>query len=199
MPAEPKIKVLCQLCDEVIAIIDLRTIKYPLTADMFKSHDADHGLPDPFYPGADWEFFKCPYGQHRPMSLPDHVRTELGMLFLPADGSTPFFTETQDDRSYILDRGTLNPLPVMSDEQAEAQARRENTIERKEHVQAEEQQGQQADQKPIEAKEETNTKRNTKPNLKCFQCDKSFKNRSGLLNHSRLVHKITDVEVIDRG
>ena len=116
-------KVKCQMCDEIIGIINLKKIKYPLTGDMIKSPDAAHGFPDPFYPGCEFEFMRCPYGGHRPMILPNTVLLDINrILNITPTGFS--LSPVGSDRDYILDREQLfSPVGMMSDQEAETRAR----------------------------------------------------------------------------
>jgi len=111
------------LCSEVYAIVNLETLRYPLTGAMFGSPDKFHGTPAPFDPSLDWEFFRCPHGRiHRPMVQDDIVLTDEGMVRIPKDGGTPFIDPTASgevDRDSISDR-----VLQVSDEEAERQVRR---------------------------------------------------------------------------
>jgi len=182
-----QLKLICQLCQEVIAKFDIEEVKFPIDGSMFKSPDKAHGIPDPFYPGADFEFMRCPYGGHRPMILPDKILTDKGLLNLSPDGNH-YFTEytTDSERSFILDREQLDrPIPMMSDEEAERRARID---ERTENVETEAEPGKQADSEPIKEEE----KEIPAGKHFCRECDKEFVNLAGYTNHMRIKHKTTE-------
>lgn len=78
-----KVKVRCDVCMEVIGILDTETIKLPLMAEMFESPDLWHGFDPPFFPGQTYEHFRCPYGRgHRPFNEEHLIKTELGIFDL---------------------------------------------------------------------------------------------------------------------
>lgn len=73
-----KINVYCDICYEFVATVDTDRLVYPLSGSMFKSPDPAHGMPDPFDPGAIWEFLWCPYSNktHRITSDPGSFMTD---------------------------------------------------------------------------------------------------------------------------
>lgn len=78
------LKLICNTCFEVVAIVDTDKFFYPATGSMFKSPDTKHGLPDPFPPGATWEEWRCPYSGspgHRISPGPDAVMLENRALY----------------------------------------------------------------------------------------------------------------------
>jgi hypothetical protein len=183
------------MCDEIIGIINLKKIKYPLTGDMIKSPDAAHGFPDPFYPGCEFEFMRCPYGGHRPMILPNTVLLDINrILNITPTGFS--LSPVGSDRDYILDREQLfSPVGMMSDEEAEARARGNNISEEsKDNGKTEIQQGQTEDTKPIEIKTEAKdlttpfSSDGNPPANYCVACNKQF-TKSGYTNHMRIKHK----------
>jgi len=74
--------VLCEACREEIGKINTETIGYPWKAEDFMSIDPEHNAPPPFRPGIDWEFCKCPMGNHRPFQIPNRIQTTQGYLYL---------------------------------------------------------------------------------------------------------------------
>jgi hypothetical protein len=76
--------ILCEICLEVIAVCDKKTLLLPFKASMFHSPDPLHELPDPFYPGNDeFEFMLCPHCRHRFAVEEGRVRTQDGMYEVP--------------------------------------------------------------------------------------------------------------------
>ncbi len=73
-----KITVVCQVCFEKIAIADTKELSVPIRGSMFKSKDPGHGHPDPFPPAVEWQFMKCPYGNHRPFYVDDVIPYDSG-------------------------------------------------------------------------------------------------------------------------
>jgi hypothetical protein len=108
----------CQICDEIYAEINIEEIKYPLNGSMFKSIDPEHGVPPPFYAGAEFEFMRCPFGQHRPMILPNTILLDNGQILNVPDGEPPFYTPLGEERQYTLDRDQVLPMPMMDEETA---------------------------------------------------------------------------------
>jgi hypothetical protein len=181
----------CQICDEIYAVIDLEDIKYPLNGSMFKSPDPAHGVPDPFYPGAEFEYMHCPFGQHRPMIMPNTILCDNGKILNVPDRAVPFFTPLGEERQYTLDRDQVLPVPMMSEEVAGRIARGLPAEEIKTDGETEIQQGQQTDQEPVEEKKEANSE--PAANY-CVACKREFNNKAGFRNHMRIKHKITNPE-----
>lgn len=103
------LKVVCQICSEVIAIIDTAYFTQPLRGDMFQSPDPHHGMDAPFAAGLDWVEMRCPYGRaHRPFVREDEILTTTGLLKVP--GVAPA-------------RPGETAVPSISDEEAERQVR----------------------------------------------------------------------------
>lgn len=199
-------KVICQICKEIIAEIkDVNQIKQPLVGSMFASPDEAHGIAPPFFPSFQWEDFRCPHGGHRPLIWPDKILTSEGILNVPKNGEKAFLTQNMGEveRSGVFDRQIDLP-PAVSDEQAVAIVRgrmeQETTKpEVEENGEATIREGQPEDSKPIESKEEkeTDTERPAgDAGIKCNICEAPFRNRSGLINHRRMVHGIKSREGI---
>jgi len=55
---------LCEICEEIIAGVDLLKLKRPLTSEMFLS--PGDGYENPFPAGIEWEWFRCPYCHNQP-------------------------------------------------------------------------------------------------------------------------------------
>lgn len=182
----------CQICDEIYAVIDLEDIKYPINGSMFKSIDPAHGVPPPFYPGAEFEFMRCPFGQHRPMIMPNTILCDNGQILNVPDREPPFFTPLGEERQYTLDRDQVLPMPMMDEETAGRIARGLPVEEKKTNGEADTQQGQADNKKPVEAKaKETNSE----PAVNyCVECSRQFNNKAGFRNHMRIKHGITNPE-----
>lgn len=82
-------KVRCEICQELIGVIDPLLIAYPYTGKDFQSVDPAHGVPPPFHASLDWEFMRCPYGNHRPWTLPDRLLLETGEYLELSGRDTP--------------------------------------------------------------------------------------------------------------
>ena len=72
----------CEICDQVAAAFDPERVSLPLTGEMFQA--ADPELQPPFFPGAKWHEFRCPWGgDHSPFLMPDvdSVEEFSGLIF----------------------------------------------------------------------------------------------------------------------
>jgi len=213
-------KLICQLCNEVVALFSVEDIKLPITGSMFHSPDERHGIPDPFYPGAEFEFMRCPYGGHRPMILPDQLLTDEGMLNIPAEGK-PYFTPAipNNERSFILDRGdNILPVPMMSDEEAGRRARglpvtvdelglvprgtqahiEGDTlliIDEKNFIERTEGDGKTEIQQWQQADDQPVKAKKETASYKCHLCGQPCKSKSAYKNHMRTKHRIINAEV----
>jgi hypothetical protein len=89
------LKVVCEICGEVIAEVDTGFLSFPMTGAMFKSPDTHHQVPDPFDSRQTWEDFRCPFGRsHRPMIKPNALLLmsatgQKQLIELPEDGTPP--------------------------------------------------------------------------------------------------------------
>jgi len=214
----------CQICGELYAVIDLREIKYPINGSMFRSIDPEHGVPPPFYPGAEFEYMRCPFGQHRPMIMPNTIMVENNTILNVPEREPAFFTPVGEERQYTLDRDQVSPMPMMSEEEAGRIARGLPPKEIKTDGKADTQQGQPEDKEPVEEeKKETNQKsaiikdavaygvglekdgKRIDPSSifnvtslprdnYCVKCDKQFGNKAGFRNHMRIKHNIKNPE-----
>lgn len=97
-------RVKCEICNEWIGAIALPSLKTPMAGEMFGSPDPAHGVPAPFYPDATWEFFRCPYGPHRPILLPGRVLTDAGYVQVGPDGSKLMEDGLSDVEREVRDR-----------------------------------------------------------------------------------------------
>ena len=118
-----KTVVICEICGERIATVEIDRLTYPLSGAMFESVDPEHQVPSPFDAGQEWETFRCPYGRtHRPMFKDNEILTPAGLIVIPKDGSPPFLTEAlkENGREAICDRSF-----TFSEEEAAQQVRKE--------------------------------------------------------------------------
>jgi hypothetical protein len=172
------LKVICQLCDEVVAFTTLDELAFPIRGGMFRSPDVAHGIPAPWQAYEEWEDMRCPYGRiHRAMVANDIIKTNKGMVRLnkykhPSMAAAYFDLDANViiDRSNIIDRSIMVP-----DDQAEAIARREV------YGKAETGAGQPQDVQPVEegkGKEATAV-------LICETCGASFKSKHALAGHRK--------------
>ncbi len=58
--------VMCEICFEIIARVNMEDFEVPMVGKIFLSKDAKHNYPDPFPPTLDWMHMKCPYCRWRP-------------------------------------------------------------------------------------------------------------------------------------
>jgi hypothetical protein len=75
--------VICQICSEAIAKVDLYRFHRPITTHMFRSIDEAHGVPVPFLPGIDFEFMYCPHCRKRFAVNDTQIRTSKGLFEVP--------------------------------------------------------------------------------------------------------------------
>ncbi len=92
-------KVICQICQEIIAVTEVTALSYPLKGSMFDSPDPVHGFPAPFAPADGWEEMRCPYGRiqgengqiggHRPFIKDDEILIATGIYRISHEGQVP--------------------------------------------------------------------------------------------------------------
>lgn len=75
--------VMCEICYEVIAIADKRTLQLPLKAEMFDSPFPGRGSFPPWQPGTDYEFMLCPHCGYRFAVEENRIRTQDGFYAVP--------------------------------------------------------------------------------------------------------------------
>jgi hypothetical protein len=97
-----KVSVLCEICFSKIAIADTDTLYLPLTGTMFSSPDPFHEVPAPFPPSANWEFMRCPMGNHRPFIRPDLIPFDVGVARSPS-----FFAVLSPDQNFVVEQKAL--------------------------------------------------------------------------------------------
>ena len=98
-----KTRVKCEICQEVIATIDLLTINAPIYGWMFTSPDPFHGYPDPFPPDVPWEFMKCPHCRNRPF-LADDPET---CVIVMQENNTPLFVRKRPEALEAAEDGII--------------------------------------------------------------------------------------------
>lgn len=93
-------KLICEICSDVIAEVLVDKLKFPMTGDMFDSPDKWHGLDAPFPKDARWEDFR--HFAHRPMIEPEYLLTDEGIISLPLDGS--YFRREEETDEHVENR-----------------------------------------------------------------------------------------------
>jgi len=78
-----KATAVCQVCFEKIAVVDTDELTAPIRGWMFRSKDPAHGHPNPFHDEVEWQFMKCPYGNHRPFFVDYEVPIDSGVARKP--------------------------------------------------------------------------------------------------------------------
>jgi len=73
---------------------------------MFGSPDAAHGVPPPFNPELLWEQFRCPFGPHRPIMLPERILTDLGYVEITAAGAVALDDGLDEAARAVKDRAS---------------------------------------------------------------------------------------------
>jgi hypothetical protein len=170
----PEIKIICQLCGEVVAASTLDVLSYPVLGSMFESPDPHHGVPAPWQPGEVWADMRCPYGRiHRTMVSDDIIKTDLGMVRLPREGGPAFIdlsASVEIGREQIIDRTIM-----VSDDEAARIARATMKTENTDGK-AKEGTEQPEDVQSVEANKEI---------FICGTCEKSFGSNKALGMHRR--------------
>ena len=83
LPDKYTMWILCEICYEVIAIVDIRELCLPLKPEMFRSVSPTRDMPPPFAPGVDFEFMLCPHCRHRFAVEENRIRTQDGFYTVP--------------------------------------------------------------------------------------------------------------------
>lgn len=123
-------KLKCEICTELIGTVHPELLALPLTSAMFGSPDAAHGVPPPFNPELTWESFRCPFGPHRPIMLPERILTDLGYVEITATGAAATDDGLDEAARAVKDRASaedaanrmareqlgLTPRVIVSDE-----------------------------------------------------------------------------------
>ena len=88
----------CEICQEIIAELDIANTHMPIKGSMFLSADVHHGRPAPFYPEHDWLLIRCPICKWRPFLQQDSVVLADGTRYqIPPDYySLTSFNNTRD-------------------------------------------------------------------------------------------------------
>jgi len=73
-------KVICEICNEVIAEARPGDMSVPMLGKMFRSPDAFHGYNTPFLPDTEWEDMRCGYCNQRPFTERDGFMTDKGYI-----------------------------------------------------------------------------------------------------------------------
>jgi len=97
-------KLKCEICSEIIGSVIPEVLALPLTSAMFGSPDAPHGVPPPFNPELTWETFRCPFGPHNPMILPNRILTDLGYVEITPTGPVALDDGLDDAARTLKDR-----------------------------------------------------------------------------------------------
>ena len=79
-------KVICEICNEVIADVEPDKLALPFLGWMFKSPDKKHGFDPPFLHETTWEDMLCGYCGKRPFTERDGFMTDAGYFkFVPPE------------------------------------------------------------------------------------------------------------------
>jgi hypothetical protein len=73
-------KVICEICNEVIAQVEPGSVTVPMFGKMFKTPDSFHGYDPPFLPDTEWEDMRCGYCNQRPFTERDGFLTDEGYI-----------------------------------------------------------------------------------------------------------------------
>jgi hypothetical protein len=101
-----KIKVLCEICNEHIAMADTDTLRMPMMGSMFTSPDPFHGVPAPFDPSTPWVHMACPWCRKRPFMEEDRVLTADGRIkvgAIPPAEEPKEIAEQPDAKPTVID------------------------------------------------------------------------------------------------
>ena len=67
----------CEICDEIIASVNMGILHKPMTGWMFMPKDNHHNFPPPFFNTSDWKEMRCPYCRKRPFQSPDYFKNKF--------------------------------------------------------------------------------------------------------------------------
>ena len=73
-------KVICEICNEYIAKVNIEEVSVPMLGSMFKTPDDFHGYDPPFLPDTEWEDMRCGYCNQRPFTERDGFLTDEGYI-----------------------------------------------------------------------------------------------------------------------
>jgi|ADurb_Total_1113_FD_contig_51_1671032_length_1372_multi_2_in_0_out_0_4 hypothetical protein len=73
-------KVICEICNEYIAQVNIEEVSVPMLGSMFKTPDDFHGYDPPFLPDTTWEDMRCGYCNQRPFTERDGFLTDEGYI-----------------------------------------------------------------------------------------------------------------------
>lgn len=73
-------KVICEICTEHIANVNMKDMDLPMKGWMFKSPDTVHGFDPPFLPDTTWEDMRCGYCNQRPFTKEDGFMSDTGYM-----------------------------------------------------------------------------------------------------------------------
>lgn len=83
-PDDPSVLwVMCEICYEIIAIADRRTLCLPLKAEMFVAPFPGRGAYPPWQPGIEYEHMLCPHCGYRFAVEENRIRTQDGFYTVP--------------------------------------------------------------------------------------------------------------------
>ena len=183
-----KVRVRCEICQEVIATIGRNTIEAPIAGWMFESPDPFHDFPKPFDDSLDWEAMRCPHCRTRPFMAEDpatcviillesheHIQVRNKPHFEPketlvASNDSEHFSDTEII-AYINDGIKNIKMEVVEGEQQE-----ENKTE--------------GEGQEVVVKKPAVDKKAVKVFI-CKQCGKTAKSGAGLARHMR-IHKMEE-------
>lgn len=75
---------ICEVCQQPVAMFDPENIKLPLSGDMFLSHAPDRGVPAPFHSSLGVFDFRCPWCQNLPFHAEFNVPEDADPEKFPA-------------------------------------------------------------------------------------------------------------------
>lgn len=92
--------VVCQICGEKIAKVNVAEVRLPLTGAQFMSVDEEHKFPRPFPDVATWAELRCPVCvRFRPFLEVDQILTTEGLITFPLQGVEDGKQEVEEETS----------------------------------------------------------------------------------------------------
>ena len=91
-------KVICEICNEYIAQVNIEDVSVPMLGSMFKTPDDFHGYDPPFLPDTEWEDMRCGYCNQRPFTERNGFLTDDGYITIQ-----PTVVETSVIPSSVLE------------------------------------------------------------------------------------------------